>query len=188
MMKEENCIVLDFLPHGYADRRHAEPVAQAVGTSFFTLLEIIPREGTDFTQGENIYIGEGKRDKVRFIKGQIEYKDLTNMGQNYLEDAVKAIVEANEARFIDFFNKSGPVTPRMHKFQLLPGIGSKHMQAMLAERAKKLFASFKDIEERVKLFPDPKKTIIRRILQELKDDEKYYLFVSKPQKKEQQRY
>ncbi|HLD83835.1 MAG TPA: DUF655 domain-containing protein, partial [archaeon] len=45
-MKEENCIVLDFLPHGYADRRHAEPVAQAVGTSFFTLLEVIPREGT----------------------------------------------------------------------------------------------------------------------------------------------
>ena len=185
MMKEENCIVLDFLPHGYADRRHAEPVAQAVGTSFFTLLEVIPREGTDFAQGESVYIGEGKREKVMFIKGQIEFKDLTNMAQNYLEDAVKAIVEGSEDRFVEFFNKSGPVTPRMHRFQLLPGIGSKHMQAVLAERAKKPFASLKDIEERVKLFPDPKKTIIRRVLEELKQDEKYYLFVAKPQKKEE---
>ena len=84
MMKEENCIVLDFLPHGYADRRHAEPVAQAVGTSFFTLLEVIPREGTDFAQGESVYIGEGKREKVMFIKGQIKPDDLTRNALFYL--------------------------------------------------------------------------------------------------------
>ncbi|MBI4014418.1 MAG: DUF655 domain-containing protein [Candidatus Aenigmarchaeota archaeon] len=184
MMKEENCIVLDFLSQGYADRRQAEPIAQAIGTNFFTLLEIIPREETDLSQGEAVYIGDGKRDKVSFIRGQIDYNDLTNMAQTYLEETVDKIVTENEARFVAFFNTAGIVTPRMHKFQLLPGVGTKHMQAMLAERQKKLFASLADIEERVKLFPDPKKAIVKRVLEELKNDEKYYLFVSKAQKKE----
>lgn len=182
MMKEENCIVLDFLPHGYPDRRHAESVAQALGVDFFTLLEIIPRESLDFSQGDTVYIGEGKREKVRFIKGQIAYNDLTNMAQNYVEEAVQGIMAKNEQKFVDFFNKSGPITPRMHKFQLLPGIGNKHMQAILAERAKKPFESLNDIEKRVKLFPNPKKTIIRRIMEELKEEQKYYLFVAKTRK------
>ncbi len=184
MTKEENCIVLDFLPQGYADRRQADPIAQAVGTGFFTLLEIIPREDTDFAQRELVYIGEGKRDKAKFIRGQIEYNDLTNLAQTYLEETVDKIVSDNEARFVDFFNKAGIVTPRMHKLQLLPGVGTKHMQAMLAERTKKPFASFNDIAERVKLFPDPKKAIVKRVMEELKNEEKYYLFVSKALKKE----
>ena len=179
MMKEENCIILDFLPDGYPDRRHAEPIAQAIGTDFFTLLELIPREDIDLKQGDSIYIGEGKREEIRFIKGQIEFKDLTNMGQSFVEEAVQDIVNNNETKFIEFFNKSSSITPRMHKFQLLPGIGSKHMQGILEERGKKLFESFKDIETRVKLFPNPKRAIIRRILDELKNEEKYYLFVSK---------
>jgi putative nucleotide binding protein len=182
MMKEENCIVLDFLPHGYPDRRHAEPVAQAIGTSFFTLLEIIPREGVDLNQGDTVYIGEGKREQIRFIKGQIEFKDLTNMAQSFINEAVEEIVINNEEKFMLFFNTSGAITPRMHKFQLLPGIGSKHMMAILAERSKKKFESFDDIEKRVKLFPNPQKTVIRRILEELKENEKYSLFVAKPKK------
>ena len=72
----------------------------------------------------------------------------------------------------------------MHQFQLLPGVGKKHMADILAERSKKPFASFTDISERVKLFPDPQKTIVRRILQELEGDEKYYLFAVRQQRRQ----
>jgi len=183
-MKESNCIVLDFLPSGYADRRHTEPIAQAIGTSFFSLLELVTREGVTLAQEEDVYIGEGKRDKVRFIRGQIEYRDLTSMAKHLLPEIVDKLVKLNEQRFVEFFNKGTIVTPRMHQFQLLPGVGKKHMIDILDERSKKPFTSFANISERVKLFPDPQKTIVRRILQELEGDEKYYLFAVRQQRRQ----
>jgi len=183
-MKEESCIVLDFLPNGYPDRRHAEPIAQTIGTSFFTLLELVPREGVALGTEENVYIGEGKRDKIKFIKGQMEYRDLTNASQSELPAIIEKIVRESEKRFVEFFNKATVITPRMHQFQLLPGVGKKHLQDVLAERRKKPFESLADMSSRVKLFPDPVKTIVRRIQEELEHDEKYYLFVAKRRKEE----
>ncbi|MBI2971570.1 MAG: DUF655 domain-containing protein [Candidatus Aenigmarchaeota archaeon] len=183
MTKEENCIVLDFLPHGYADRRHAEPTAQAIGTQFFTLLELVPREDITLRQEEEVYIGDGKRDKIRFIKGQVEYKSLTNVAQRVLVETIEKLVRHNEQRFVEFFNKATTITPRMHQFQLLPGVGKKHLMDILDERRKKPFESFDDISKRVKLFPDPVKSVVKRVQQELENDEKYYLFVTKTKKR-----
>ncbi len=182
-MKEENAIILDYLSHGYPDRRHPEPIAQAIGTRFFTLLELVPREGATISTDEEVYIGDGKRDKIRFIRGQLEYASLTKFTQSRLPETVEMLVKRNEARFIEFFNKGTIITPRMHQFQLLPGIGKKHMQDILEERKKKPFESFGDIAKRVKLFPDPLKTVIRRVMEELQDGEKYHIFVAKPVKK-----
>lgn len=182
-MKEETCIILDFLPTGYADRRHSEPVAQAVGTGFFSLLELVPRDNVSLKPEEEVYIGDGKRDKIRFIKGQIEYRHLTNMAQNILPEIAETIVKRNEQRFVDFFNKAHSVTPRMHQFQLLPGVGKKHLIDILDERRKKAFESFQDMSVRVKLFPEPAKIILRRIIEEMQGNEKYYLFTTQPKKR-----
>ena len=51
------------------------------------------------------------------------------------------------------------------------------MLTILEAREQKLFASFSDIKERVKLLPDPEKAVMKRILQELEGNEKHYLFV-----------
>lgn len=182
-MKEETCIILDFLPTGYPDRRHPEPIAQAIGTSFFSLLELVPRENVNLKPEEEVYIGEGKRDKIRFIKGQLEYRQLTNFAQNVVSEIIESLVKRNEARFVEFFNKGHAITPRMHQFQLLPGVGKKHLIDILEEKRKKPFENFKDISERVKLFPDPMKIIMRRVLEELRGDEKYYLFAPAPRRK-----
>ena len=179
-MKEEHCIILDFLPTGYSDRRHPEPIAQAIGTVFFSLLELVPREGTSLLPEEEVYIGEGKRDKIRFIRGQLNFKDLTNHAKTIMPEVVETLVKKNESKFVEFFNKGGIVTPRMHQFQLLPGVGKKHLQNMLDERKKKPFESFQEIHERVKLFPDPVKSLVKRILLELGGDEKYFLFTQRP--------
>ncbi|MBI2584216.1 MAG: DUF655 domain-containing protein, partial [Candidatus Aenigmarchaeota archaeon] len=53
-MKEEKCIILDFLPNGYADRRHPEPIAQALGRNF-TLLELVPKEDAQLKPEEEVY-------------------------------------------------------------------------------------------------------------------------------------
>ena len=61
--KEEKAIILDFLPHGYPLEGKMIPIAQAIGTQYFTLLQLVPRRGITLQLKEEIYIGPGKRDK-----------------------------------------------------------------------------------------------------------------------------
>ena len=179
--KEEKTIILDFLPNGYPfDERPMymkTPVAQALGKEHFILLELVPKKGIHLNLYEEVYIGEGKRDKVHHIVGKIPMSKLTRTARSELEFVVKDIVEKNEKKFIDFFNNARPLSTRMHQIELLPGVGKKHMWEIINAREEKPFESFDDIKKRVKLIPDPGKLIIRRILQELEGEEKHRLFV-----------
>ena len=65
----------------------------------------------------------------------------------------------------------------MHQLELLPGLGKKHMWEILEARKVKPFASFDDLKERVKLLPNPKQVVIKRILSEIEGKEKYQIFV-----------
>ena len=64
----------------------------------------------------------------------------------------------------------------MHQIELLPGVGKKHMWEIIEKREEKPFESFEDIKKRVKLMPDPEKAIIKRILAEIKGQEKHRIF------------
>lgn len=181
MAKEEYAIILDFLPHGYLmDRRpmHLKTaVAQAIGKNTLVLLELVPKKDTFLQPHEEVYIGEGKRDKIHHVVGKISPTKLTETAKSELNYIVAEIVTKDEGQFVAFFNKAGPLNTRMHQLELLPGIGKRHMLAILEARDEKIFANFKDIKERVKLLPDPEKAIIRRILLELEGNEKHNLFV-----------
>jgi len=176
-MRDEYAIVLDFLPHGKATDRKAEPLAQVLGERFFNLLEVVIKEGEEVKVGEKIYIGEGKRDKVKYIRGRINYKSLTSFAKEKLEEFLTQIISKDERRFAEFFNIAGPITTRLHSLELLPGIGKKHMWDVINERKKKRFESLKELQERIKMFPDPKKIIVRRIIDELDGKDRYRLFV-----------
>ena len=179
--KEENAIILDFLPNGYPfDERPMymkTPVAQALGKEHFILLELVPKKGIRLNLYEEVYIGDGKRDKVHHIAGKIPLSKLTRTAKSELEFAIKDIVNKNEKRFVDFFNSARPLSTRMHQIELLPGVGKKHMWEILNAREEKPFEGFEDLKKRVKLIPDPEKLIIKRILEELGGAEKHKLFV-----------
>src|SRR3989338_9154761 len=179
--KEEHAIILDFLPNGYAlDKRPMymkTPTAQAIGKEHFVLLELVPKKGVHFQLYEEVYIGEGKRDKIHHIVGKIPMSKLTSTAKSELEFVIKDIVQKNEKMFVDFFNKAMPLSTRMHQIELLPGVGKKHMWEIINVRDEKPFESFADIKKRVKLMPDPEKVVIRRIVQELEGSEKHRLFV-----------
>ncbi len=178
--KEENAIVLDFLPNGYPfDKRPSHkktPIVHALGRTNFTLLELVPKKDIFVQPLEEVYIGEGKRDKIHHISGRLPYDKLTSTGKAELSFIIKDIVDKNEKRFVDFFNKAPPLTTRMHQIELLPGVGKKHMWEIIDQRKEKPFESFDDIKKRIKLMPDPKTTIIKRIVHELEGKEKYHLF------------
>jgi putative nucleotide binding protein len=179
--KEEHAIVLDFLPHGYPfDPRPSHrktPIVQAIGAAHFTLLELVPKPGVFLQPLQEVYIGEGKRDQIHHIVGKLTVDKLTATAKTELEFVIKDLVHKSEQRFVDFINKAMPLTTRMHQLELLPGVGKKHMWEIIEAREAKPFASFADLKERVKLMPDPEKSIIRRILAELAGTEKHRVFV-----------
>ncbi len=179
--KEEQAVVLDFLPNGYPfDDRPMymkTPIVQAVGKKHFVLLELAPKKDVHLQPYEEVYIGDGKRDKIHHIVGKLPVEKLTATAKSELEFVVKDIMKKDEKRFIGFFNKAMPLSTRMHQLELLPGVGKKHMWQIIEVRNEKEFESFQDIKNRVKLMPDPEKAVARRILLELEGKEKHKLFV-----------
>jgi len=180
-LREEEAIVLDFLPNGYPfDSRPSHkktPIVQAIGKQHFVLLELVPKKGVFLQPYKGVYIGEGKREEIHHIIGKLPLERLTQTAKAELEYIIKDSVKKNEARFIEFFNKAQPLSTRMHQLELLPGLGKKHMWEIVEKRKEEPFKSFADLKSRVKLMPDPQKTVIRRITSEIQGKEKYRLFV-----------
>ena len=177
MEKEENALVLDFLPYGYPLEKKMMPIAQAIGKKNFTLLQIVPRRGLTFEVGEEVYIGEGKRDKVLYILGRLPREKLTETSKIQLEEFIQKTIEEDEKRFVDFFNNAQAMNTRVHQLELLPGFGKKHTKAVLEARGEKRFESFDDIKQRVSGIPHPKKAIEKRIMEELTEIQRTNIFI-----------
>jgi putative nucleotide binding protein len=181
--KEINAIVLDVLQRGHPDDPRPvfkrEAIVQAVGISQFKLLELVPKV-LSIQIHELVYIGEGEREKIERVKRRISYEELTQTAKVELPFVVEQLVKEKEPEFVQFFNKSISITPKLHMLHLLPGIGKKLMWEILAEREKKPFESFADISQRIKSIPHPEKMVVNRILEELQDPNvKYHVFTSK---------
>ena len=178
MAKEENAIILDFLPYGYVMEQKMMPIAQAIGTNGFTLLQLVPRRGEKFEVGEVAYIGDGKREKVQYILGRCPREKLTETAKIQLEEYVEKAVKDDEEKFLKFFNEAQAINTRLHQFELLPGLGKKHTKAILEARDEKLFESFEDLKARVHNMPSPEKVIEKRIMEELTEIQRHNLFIS----------
>ena len=180
-MREDIAIVLDFLPNGYPFDRtpshRKNSIVQAIGKNHFILLELVPKKESAIQPGEEIYIGDGKRDKIHHILGRLDPSKLTRTAEEELKFIVGANVKENELKFVEFFNKAQPLTTRMHQIELLPGLGKKHMWEIIENRKIEPFKDFADVKKRVKLMPDPHKIIVSRIIAEITGHEKHNLFV-----------
>jgi putative nucleotide binding protein len=181
--KEINALVLDVLLKGHPEDPRPvfkrEPVIQAIGIEQFKLLELVPKK-TEIQIHDQVYIGDGERDKIERVKRRISYDELTQTARLELPFVIEQLVKEHEADYVQFFNKSISISPKLHMLHLLPGIGKKLMWEILEAREKKPFESFADISARIKSIPHPEKMIIARIMEELQDPEiKYHVFTSK---------
>ena len=174
--KEENAIVLDYLPYGYPMDKKMMPVAQALGETTLVLLELVPRRGIVLESKEKVYIGSGKRDKIYYIAGRLQKEKLTETAKIQLQDFIEQVVGEQEKKFIDFFNQAQPINTRLHQLELLPGFGQKHSQEIVKAREEELFKSFDDIKEKVSSVPDPRKAVEKRLMEELTQRQRFNLF------------
>jgi len=179
---EEEAVILDFLPEGYAGKR-GRPIALAIGVQKFTLLELAPTKNVLVALREIVSIHPDNRGIIDHVIQRIKYSDLTNTAENELEGALNLIVTRREQDFVAFFNEAEHVNIRLHRLELLPGVGNKLMWEIINARKIKSFTDFNDISERTHI-GDPKKIIIKRIRSELQGNEKYYLFTRKAKTEE----
>lgn len=177
-------IVLDYLPHGRADDdrpQYKKPaLAHVLGTINFGLYELELSSEGGLSIGDTVSVEPPAEviDEVR----RVEYDDLSSGAQSELEHVVRELVDANEARFIEFYNEAGPITLRLHQLNLLPGIGDKLRDNILDLRERSPFEDFDDLEERVSGLHNPKEILVERILEEIRDsDVKYKLFAREPE-------
>ena len=179
---EEYAYVLDYLPHGRpgTDRRYrAGALVQVVGEEYFTLLEAIVKETVTVSSSDRVYVGKEARKKVTYIIGRIGYDELTSTAKMELLSVIEKMVLNRGNWFVNFFNTSQAITPRMHSLELLPGIGKKYMWQIINEREREIFKSFEDLQQRANI-PNPAKLIAKRIVEELSRESKYRLFTRAP--------
>ena len=178
MKKDENALVLDYLPKGKSEvpPHKRKPLVQAVGMEYFTLLELIPKEGTVIDLGDHVYIGAESREEIDHIDRRIKYDWLTPTAKSELPHQLIEIVTDKEEEFIKFFNTTGSISTRQHKLETLPKIGKRHREEILEERDIMPFESFADLHQRLPSIPDPVRIIVDKIIEEMKGESKYLLF------------
>jgi putative nucleotide binding protein len=189
--KEEWARVLDFLPYGNPEDSRPvyqkKPLVQAVGESYFVLMELTPKENIVSQTHERVYIGDGDRDVIDHVKRRITYEELTHGAQVELPFILEKIILENDPKYVKFFNDAYPITNRLHMLELLPGIGKKLMWAIIDERKKGTFTDLKNLTERVKGLHAPEKLIVNRIIDELKDEHVKYRLFTTPAKSRNQK-
>jgi putative nucleotide binding protein len=173
-------VVLDFLPRGRPDDERPQyersPVAFAVGDTDFRLVEAALTDDAGVNIGDRIEI-DPPGENVKHLR-TASYDDLSSTAKSELEYAIDGIMDADERRFVDFYNDAQPITTRLHVLNLLPGIGKKLRNNILDARKRGPFESFEDIEERVSGLHDPRGVLAERILEELREEDlKYRIFV-----------
>jgi putative nucleotide binding protein len=188
---EDYVYILDYLPQGRPDSppSRREPTLLGLGEQQFTLFELVPKPGASFTIGDKAYIGKDveARGLVQKIRGRVSYQELTPAAHGELPYVIEDVVKADPQRFLKFFNTAPAISVRYHALELLPGIGKKSVEHIVAERKAKPFESLEDLEQRGKV-AHPLKVIIGRILHELQDPtEKYHIFVRPPAREDEWR-
>ena len=173
-------VLLDVLPNGRPDDdrppSRKSPVAYGLGTDSFRLYELDLGEDADASVSDRLALDGPGVGRYR----EVSYDDLTRNAAAEVEYAVEEIVEADEERFVDFYNEAGPITLRLHQLNLLPGVGKQLRNNVLDERKRGPFESFEEVSERVSGLHRPREVIVERIVEEIREDDlKYRTFAGR---------
>lgn len=178
--KFREVVILDLLMHGHPEEDKPSwaktPIAQVLTFPDFVLYEVKVIKNSDIeVQEQKTYEEFLNEEKLKEVLKKIDHNDLTSTSKALIQPILEKEVLKYEEEFINFFNNSTSITPRMHALKLLPGVGQKHMWEILEARQRQKFGTFQDISDRTSI-SNPTKIIAQRIIKELQRDVKYYLF------------
>jgi len=176
-------VVLDYLPHGRPDddrpAYQKSALAHAIGEATLGLYELTLAEDAEISIGDRVRIDPDADGRVTRAR-EVDYDELSRGATQELEYAVAELIDANEERFVNFYNGAQPITLRLHQLNLLPGIGKKLRNKIIDERKRAPFEDFEDLADRVGGLHRPKEVLVERIIEELRDEDlKYKTFVGR---------
>lgn len=176
MPKEDYAVILDVVTDNRVSFKDSS-IAQAIGFNTYTLFELVPKQGIDLTSGQKVYIGDGKREEIQYIKRVLFPDKLSATASSEIVFILMDIIDEKEEEFVKFFNTAGPISLRRHSLEIIPGVGKKHLQVIFDERDSKPFESFEDIKKRCPFISEPSKAIAERIMAEIegKTDHKFFV-------------
>lgn len=174
--KDEYAIILDVISDNSNNYKSNDTI-QAIGTKTYALLELVAKPGVEISNGDKVYIGDGKRDEIQFIKKALSPNKLSASAKSEILFTIQDIIDEREEEYINFLNVAGPITIRQHAFELIPGIGKKHLMELIQERDSKKFSSFKEVKDRCSYLADPQKLFATRILDEIKGNTEHKFFI-----------
>jgi len=175
--KDEFAVVLDIINQENNYRNSS--TIQAIGTKTYSLLELIPKPEADIKIGDKVYIGDGKRDEIQYIKRALYSDKLTNSAKSELIYTIMDIIDDREDEYINFLNNSGPITIRKHALELIPGVGKKHVKDLIEIREEKPFENFKDVKSRISFLSEPQKSFATRIIDEIEGNVERIFFIQR---------
>ena len=179
--KHRELIILDLLLHGHPEENKPSwlkvPLAQLITFPDFVLYEVKMNKDSEIrVQERGTYEDFLNGRKLGDVLKKIDYDELTPTAKALIQPVLETEVKNYEEQFIQFFNNSTSITPRMHALKLLPGIGQKHMWEIIEARERQKFITFKDISDRTSV-SHPERQLALRIIKELqREGVKYYLF------------
>mgnify|MGYP002863703455 CR=1 FL=1 len=119
-------------------------------------------------------------EEVEKIGYRISYDNLSNSEKEELNKAIHRIILDDEKKYVNFFNRQNRERMQLH---FLDGISRKAGTKIVAQREKKDFESFEDINKRISFIDDSEELIFKRVFYELSElkntnDIQCYLFVN----------
>ena len=108
----------------------------------------------------------------------LKYEELTDIAKGNLLEAVKMIIKNDEPIYVEFFNIAEPVNIRLHVLELFKGVGKKTLANLLEKRKQKPFESFDEVKKVLKI--DPVEALAEKIVEEIRGEAKYYVFLEPP--------
>ncbi len=105
----------------------------------------------------------------------LRYENLTDIAKNNLLEAVKTIIKNDEQIYVEFFNIADAVNIRLHTLELFKGVGKKTLSNFLERRKQKPFENFEEVKRVLKI--DPLEALAEKIVEEIKGEAKYYVFI-----------
>ena len=100
---EEEAIILEVITPEQNRRKGKytdETILQVMGTSWFTLLEIVPEDHNNIMLHDKILLGKDERSNIKTIIGRILFSELTPVAELQVPAAIDKILEEQETRFV----------------------------------------------------------------------------------------
>ena len=164
---------------GQIKTKDEKNTANVVGTDRFTLLHVELKDGVEVNPQDRILLSKYS-DEVEKIGYRISYDNLSNSEKEELNKAIHRIILDDEKKYVNFFNRQNRERMQLH---FLDGISRKAGTKIVAQREKKDFESFEDINKRISFIDDSEELIFKRVFYELSElkntnDIQCYLFVN----------